>query len=77
MNDLKTAIRMAQLFAEVAADTSGVACVCVLGPCPDGVHWAVLAEGGAKVAAGVVAVAVEAREDMPAEEVRRVASGRN
>lgn len=85
MMTIDMALRMAKLFAEIAADVSGVACMCMMGPCADGVRWEVLtAETGARIAVGVVAVGVDAREEAPAEEeappaprARRGAAGRN
>ena len=78
MMTIRDAIRMAQLFAEVAAEMAGVSCVAMLAPCADGVRWTVVtAESGAHIAAGVVAVPVDAREDIPADEVRKIAQGRN
>jgi hypothetical protein len=73
MMDIKAALRMATMFAEVAADVSGVSCVAMLGPCADGVRWEVVtAETGARVAVGVVAVAIaEASEEMPATRGKR------
>lgn len=81
MMNIKNAIRMAALFAEIAADVSGVACLCMAGPCADGVRWEVVAaETGARIAVGVVAVAVdataeEAPDTLPAP--RAVGAGRN
>ena len=80
MMTIKDAIRMAQMFAEVAADAAGVACMCMLGPCPEGVRWIVVTETGAHVAAGEVAVSVDemAREDLTSiGEVKKIAQGRN
>jgi hypothetical protein len=82
MMKISDAIRMAHMFAEVAADASGVACMVTMGPCADGVRWEVMAaETGARIAVGVVAVSIDATAEAPQEAPRtrgkRAAAGRN
>lgn len=64
MMNFDEALRMAAMMAEAFAASTGLDCLCALAPAHDGVRWEVVAaESGARLAAGLVYVCVEASAD--------------
>lgn len=75
MKNLKHAMILANMLAQISAEASGGDCLIAIGPADGAVRWEVLATAdGSRVGAGVVELVTGAVADTTAEPV---AAGRN